>query len=258
MAGVHGDEPCRVEALREILKLIDDKKIIIHRGTVHIIFAHLPAIARDLRHIEMNLNRAFRPDNLLSNLELASYERKRALELMPYLQKNNALLDIHSSSSKKSIPFIICEPHSFDLAGQLPFPIISHGWDEIEKGGTDYYVNRQGGKGLCIEGGYHYDPQASGRALNAAKIFLSLLLSTAPSYPAKQQWQRIIHANFIYVTKINFKLTQNFADFQPIKAGQLIGYDGDKEVRAQEDGVIIFAHNRTGPKKEAFILGLEQ
>jgi hypothetical protein len=46
---------------------------------------------------------------------------------MEILDKCDALLDIHASFTKDSVPFVICEKQSFDIARILPnFPIRSN------------------------------------------------------------------------------------------------------------------------------------
>ncbi len=257
MGGVHGNEPCGVEALR---KAIEEIEII--NGKVYFIFANLAAYALGIRQTQMNLNRAFRHGNSLTGEEKTSYERIRALELMPYLRKSVALLDIHSSSNQRSTPFIICEPHSFDVAKRLPFPIRSHGWDKIEPGGTDYYVNKNPfkGKGICIECGYHLDPEAPKRAYESILIFLRLMnmVDGDKNIPINSA-QKQIDASFIYHTKTDFSVVSgSFPDFGRINEGTVIGYDGNRAITAPFDGVVIFPQNCGGPGEEAFIFGREE
>jgi succinylglutamate desuccinylase len=255
MAGVHGNEICGVKALRKIIK-----NITIESGKAHFIFANLPAIAMDLRQTEMNLNRAFRPEKNLTSDERQSYERHRAIELMPYLEESNALLDIHSSHNEASTPFIICEPNSFFIAKKLPFPICSNGWDVIEPGGTDYFVNRNHlkGHGICIECGYHFDQRAPELAMESINIFLNLMGLTSDYKKYSQTKQREILVKYIYLTQSNFTIAKPFADFEKIKKGTLIGYDNKQPINAHFDGVIIFPNNCQGANQEAFILGEEK
>jgi len=259
IAGVHGQEICGVLALREVLRAIADKELIIRAGEVNFIFANLPALARGARQIDMNLNRAFRPLEQLTEKEKNSYERGRAEQLMPYLAESDALLDIHSSTNKESTPFIICEPHSYPIAKMLPFPIRSHGWDVIEAGGTDYYVNLNGGQGICIECGSHDDPLAPQRALESIKIFLMLLGVIEITKEIREiPNQRVINANFIYKTVVNFDYRGSYPDFGSVKKNELIGYDGGREIRVPKDSLIIFPQKREKSQQEAFILAEEE
>lgn len=254
MAGVHGDEICGIKAIETFLK-----SSTIGSGKVHFIHGNPRAIEQNVRQVDMNLNRAFVPEDKLPKEHKNSYERRRALELTPYLRESDALLDIHSILSKENTPFIICEPHSYPLAERLPFGLRSHGWDIIEPGGTDYFMNSLGKIGICIECGQHLDPESSRRAQESITIFLSFMgvVPTSDSFPRSKQ--RTVHAYHIHITRVDFKLARQFVEFELLKNGEVIGYDGDEKVSAQsDDSVIIFCHNRSKPREEAFILGREE
>ncbi len=255
MGGVHGNEVCGIEAVQKAMS------IEIKRGKVYFILANLKAMELGVRQTDANMNRVFRPFQKLSEKEKRSYEFKRAEEIKPFLNESVALLDVHSSSSKKSIPFIICEPHSFHIAKMLPFPIRSHGWDYIEEGGTDYFVNNnpQKGNGICVECGYHKDPEAPKRAYDSIVTFLKIMdLISGKEELKEMKNQREIHAHYIYKTQKNFTIDREFADFEPIMKGKFLGYDGQTPIFAKSDGVIIFAKNCKESGEEAFILGTEK
>ena len=263
MAGVHGNEKSGILAIIRLLSMIQTGQLIIKKGRLNLIFGNIQAIGMNKRQGAMNLNRAFRPEAQLSAAELKTYERIRAIELMPILRRTDALLDLHSSMNKESTPFIICEPHSYPIAAKLPVDIVSRGWDIIEAGGTDYFVNQNPighNYGICIECGFHDDPKGPDKAFKAAMIFLSEFgcISPQKKYEPSNKKQRRIWANYIYHTKTNFKLASEFADFQALTNGTLIGYDGKKEVYSENDGVIIFPHDCEGPNDEAFIFGIEE
>ncbi len=252
IGGTHGNEICGVRALDKTISTIE-----IERGTVHFIYGNPRAIEKNIRETEMNLNRAFRPDSELTEKERATYEYARSRQIMPYLKESIASLDIHSSESIKSIPFIICEPHSFPVAEKLPFSIRSYGWDIIEAGSTDSYMNNQGGQGFCIECGYNLDPEAPERAEKSIYSFLSYFGAISSGAPLRIYPQRTLDAYFIYHTKENFTRSREFADFEMLKKGELIGHDGDRSIIAPENEIIIFCRNRKGPNEEAFILAKE-
>jgi len=253
MVGVHGNEVCGPKAFERIIK-----KIKIDAGTVYFIYGNLLAIKNNVRKIDINLNRAFRLESEMHDSEKNTYERKRALELMPYLKESDALLDVHSSSNPQSTPFIICEPKSFWIAEQLLFSIRSHGWDLIEPGGTDYFVNRNGGFGICIECGSHLDPEAPQRAEESIITFLTIMGAIKEKGFQKIKHQREIHAYTIHITKKNFIPFRDFADFEILKKGECLGYDGKELIILKERGnVIIFPHVCSGAGEEAFILGSE-
>ncbi len=251
MGGVHGNEICGVQALD---KLRDELKI--EAGELYLIYGNPRAIEANQRQTEMNLNRAFRPSEEMQDWEKRTYERARAIEIMPYLAASHALLDVHSSKTEKSTPFIICEPKSFHFARLLPFPIRSNGWDKIEPGGTDYFVNRCGGFGICVECGHHLDPEAPIRAEIAIKTFLTIFGAKTGSCPTEHPNQREIFVHHIHHTKVNFTPVRKFSDFEPLQENELIGHDGDTEIRSPAGNLlIIFCNKKDIPNEEAFILG---
>lgn len=251
IGGIHGNERCGVEVIKEL-----SPKIKIAAGKIHFIYGNPLAIARNVRQIDINLNRAFRPEKELSNEEKRSYERKRALEIIPLLEESDALLDLHASQSKNSTPFIICEPHSFETAKQLPFPIISCGWDKLEPGGTDYFMNQAGKIGLCAECGYSKDASSTLRAQRVITDFLRLMGLTKDKMPSlSNQKPKIIRVHFIYRTKKNFLPAREFGDFEQLKNGELIGQDGAERILSPYDNYIVFCRRRERPGAEAFLLG---
>jgi succinylglutamate desuccinylase len=263
MSGVHGNEISGILAVVRILSLINIQQLTIKSGKVNFVIANLAAIGQGVRQTQMNLNRAFRKEDTYGQAEMTSYEFRRARELMPILSKSHAMLDLHSSPNPQSTPFIICEPHSNHIAAKLPVGIVSRGWDVIEAGGTDYFVNQNPQNqnyGICIECGFHNDPNAPDKAFRAAMIFLAEFGVIDPYQGCYSDNipQRHIWAKHIHHTKVNFCLAAQFADFQAIKTGTLIGHDGNEEVRASEDCVIIFPQNKDKPQEEAFILGVDE
>ncbi len=249
LAGVHGNEPCGLKVLKKISKELKIKK-----GKVNLIVGNPRAVRSNCRFIEMNLNRAFRPTSELSIRELSSYERKRAEQIMPYLENSDYVLDIHSSSSKITKPFVICEPQSYEVVSFLPVSIISSNWDKFEPGGTDYFTNLKGGKGICIESGYSLDSSGVGVIEKSVKNLLIFagLIEGQLSRKTKQQKIKI---SYVYVVKNLYYPVREFSDFEFVESGQVVGYDGKNKIKAPFDGFIIFNNSKKKTGEEGFILG---
>lgn len=254
MTGVHGNEISGVEALK---KAISNVKI--RRGKVYFIIANPGALAHQKRQLEMNLNRAFLPPESLTNSERTSYERFLAECLMPYLNKSDALLDLHSTLSSPAIPFVICEPNGFKIARKIPFDIISIGWGKTHPGSTDAYMNNRDKIGICVECGQHNDPKSRNRAEDAIGVFLGELgLIKKTKTPGEAKDQRIIQATSLFKCRKNFVPSQDFADFSNLNKDQLIGTDGGKKIYCPEKGMfILFCYKCQQPGQEAFALARE-
>jgi succinylglutamate desuccinylase len=250
LAGVHGNERGGIEAFTALLPNLS-----IENGTVVFLYGNPLAIANNVRFVEANLNRMFRDDSTYTNEEKNTYEYKRAQQLKKYLNDADALLDIHSSFSPISRPFIITEPNSAYITEKLPFNLIVYGFDAVEPGGTDYYMNSIGKTGICIECGYLGDSSSNEIAKESIMAFLSVQGHISnESYKILAQEHCLI--DLLYITKTDsFVLAKSFEDFEVVTAGQTIATDGGIPVLAENDGIILFARNREKAHDEGFLLG---
>jgi succinylglutamate desuccinylase len=254
VGGTHGDEPCGPQAIKKILPSLS-----LIRGSVTFVHGNPRALEKKVRFTEANLNRMFRHDSYLSEEKKKSYEYQRSRELWSLYLSADALLDIHSSESPESTPFAICTERSRAIAECMPFPIVSWGWDAIEPGGSDDFMDTHGKIGVGVECGYDNDPEASARAETAIYSFLSSMnLIDYQARPSTILAQRLIHVTYAHMPKTNFTRVREFADFESIRAGELIGMDGIKEERAPRDGCLVFVRNRKAPGQEAYIFAEEQ
>jgi len=259
--GVHGNEPCGVTALDDLARTLD-----ILRGEVFFVYANPPAIAAGVRFIERDLNRCFGDaQRAFVQPMLGSQERRRAEELMSVLDRCEALLDIHSTSNAGSAPFVICEPHSLALADQLSgFPILATGWDAVQPGASDYYMNttqladNSRGRGICVECGHHQDPQAPALARSALLEFLvatGVIDGPRGQAPADQ---RVVEVFRSHITETDFELARPFLNFERLRPGDTIGTDGGTAHVVEEDLCILFARDQDEPGKEAYVLGRDR
>ena len=248
LVGVHGNEICGIKAIEKILPTLQ-----IEKGKVFVAYGNPEAIKKNVRFTEANLNRMFKPDEMLSVDDKQSYEYGRAQFLKKYFDQSEALLDIHASFTPTSQTFIICEKNSENIVKYLPFTLLVSGFDQVEPGGTDYYMNKTGRIGICVECGYLGNPISS---RIATESIMSFLCAQGHILGSKSEFvQSHIAMKSIYITKSNFKLAKAFADFEEIKIGQQIGVDGEESVLAKTDGVILFARDVYGGNEEAFLFG---
>jgi succinylglutamate desuccinylase len=246
--GVHGNERVGVEAVRWAAENLTPE-----RGTVYFVEANPEAIEKNVRLIGKNLNRCF----LRGNTGDAPEDR-RARELMALLDECDALLDIHSTISREATPFIICEKDAFPLAKQLDFPIISAGWDALEPGGTDGYMFNRGKVGICIECGSVFDSKAQeARARSSVVRFLAYFgvipeLEAAPN-SARKKLVRVYRVGHKKSEDVSF--LRDYADFEPLAAGEVFARDGDIEYKANAGDCIIFPHANGPVGSEIFLIG---
>lgn len=251
IACTHGNELCGLSAFKKLIPILK-----IEKGQVFFIIGNPNAVVINDRFDEANLNRMYKPVEEYTEDEKHLYEYNRAQFLKYYLNISDALLDIHSSWNK-SEPFVICEKNAIDIVKFLPddFKRIVYGFDSIEPGGTDYYMNSIGKIGICVECGQHDDVKTSLVAENAIISFLKSRGHISSDLKSNLN-REFIQMNLLYHTKTDsFKLAKEFDDFDYLKENQLIGFDGGLEIRAKNDSYIIFAKNRNTKGEEAFLSG---
>lgn len=250
LAGVHGDEKCGIEAFQNVLLNLE-----VESGTVFFAYGNPRAIQKNVRFTEANLNRMF-SDNVSDDAK-ASYEYQRAQFLKTYLDKAEVLLDIHASSIPDSRAFVICEPNAKDIVRYLPVDLVVSGFDDVEPGGTDYYMNKTGKVGVCLECSDGNDSTAAELAEAGVLAFLKARGHITGDIEAQKQ--SYVHMFKKYYAKTdNFTLSRPLGNFEKISKDYLIGMDGQAEVKADQESLILFASNGTKIGEEVFLLGEEK
>ncbi len=249
LGGVHGDEPCGVEAIGYMGTILPS---LLLQGEVAFEIGNPQALLLRKRFIDCNLNRLFRGDSTLTPKERASYEYTRAKVLKPLLASCDVLLDLHSVHEPNAPSFVICEPNGYDLASYLPASIVVSGFDKLHPLATDAYVNLCGGIGICLECGTHDEPSTLQRAIQGIYgILAALHMIDEQITPRTQQH---LKATYIYKTRHNFMPVQSFAEFTSVTKGTLLGTDGNAPVLAPFDGLLMFVYQCEKAEQEAFVL----
>lgn len=254
---VHGDETCWVEVLN-ILR----KKLQITQWQVFLMYWNLEAIKKEKRQTDYNLNRMFQNENNYSKVEKESYEYTRAQVIKKYLSESDAGLDLHSSPSKGSPAFIICEDNAQEIIKNFPFKNICSWFDNVEPGWTDFYMNSIWKIWICVECGNHNDSLASQNAMNSVIKFLIFyniiddknLLQVELNIDEKNINKQYFNATRAYITQTNnFIIPRDFSDFEKVSKWELIWKDWEEEILSDGDSYLLFARSRNQKWVEAFI-----
>ena len=249
LVGVHGDETCGVEAINELLPVLE-----IVKGRVFIGYGNPRAVTSSKRFIERDLNRMFVPTSELSAEDMESYEYTRAQYLKPYLEKADTVLDVHGNPWKEKQTFAICESNAADIAKFLPTKLLVSGFDTVEPGGIDYYMNSIGRVGICFESGYLDDEYSRKTAGEAIIAFLKARGHIENDLiPQEQSHVRIFYKG--YSKTNNFQPSRPFMNFEPVSKGEIIGRDGDETIVVPKESLILFARNSNVSGGEIFLLG---
>lgn len=245
-AGVHGNEKAGILAIQEIIEILR-----IDSGTAYFVLANPPAIEQGVRFIEKNLNRRF-----YRYVTGKSWEDKRARALITLLNKCDALLDLHGYNGEEDTPFIITSDPTHTLVSSLNIPIVITGFDQIGRGGSDWYMSSCGKLGICLECGSNYRPEEYVlTAKEAIFRFLEFYQLIAPAQPRKLIPKIIFRVVHIVKRKSkDFKFARMYRNFEKLVAKEPFAWDGATTYRAQNNQYILFPRPNQKIGHEAFIV----
>jgi uncharacterized protein len=242
LGGVHGNEYCGVEAIEKL------KNIEISNGILRFIVANPEAVRRGVRFVDENLNRV-----ICENDEPKTYEARLALELLFHLRWSDYCLDVHASNTPSTTPFII--GNNLGLAEAISIETVVTNMADYYPDSTIGYAMRHGSYALAIEGGYVKDPDSTHVAIESIEKFLvkcGVIMGSIK--PITQKYLEIFYQ---HNNVESFVPLAGFADFQYLQKGELIGYEGNGQVVAPEEGRIMFPRKRPQGFGECFFLAKE-
>lgn len=245
-AGIHGNEKVGILTLDKIIQNIEIKS-----GTVYFVYANPPAIEKNTRTVNKNLNRLFSRNNKGN-----TYEDSRAKKLMDILDECEALLDIHSYNSPLGDQFAISEPNGYKILQKMDFPIIARGFSELGNG-TDGYMNQNGKIGICIECGTSNRYE---KFLDLAKKSVYQFLQYFECIDKKVEYSDVKQRFFkvkrmIHKKTESFKFVKNFKDFEKLPVDEVFALDGTASHVASDNEYIIFPRPDVAVGDEVCIIG---
>ena len=288
---VHGNEICGTHAIKRVIKEIESGLIKIKSGMVTFVPITNPlAYQNGEREGDRNLNRRLRPTQ-----NPTEFEDHVANWLCPLMQRHQVLLDLHSFRSEgQAFVMVGPENNNNDieafqfakeeeaLAQVLGVHRFVDGWlstyakgvqrrqHQIEKSdlikkndidtafgmGTTEYMRSVGGYALTLECGQHQDPNSKEVAYNAIINALGLLhIIDTPSVKTKTTMETLRIYEVIDKEHDDDQFSQNWASFDEIKKGELIGVRNDgSPLLAEFDTRIIFPDANAKKNEEWFYL----
>jgi len=246
VAGIHGNEPSGVHAVRRVVAQLRERQPAF-RGRFLAVSGNLPALRTGRRFIDRDLNRGWNVRKVARTLErpesVEDAEQAALLEiLVPAIREARGyvyVIDLHTTSSA-SPPFLTLgdalETRTF--ARQLGMPLVL-GIEEKIDAMVDYLAEF-GTVGVGIEAGQHEDPRSVD--LHEAGLWLSLCAAgclpedtdvvdlnecRAQIREARNGLSPVFEV--IYRRGIapedEFRMTPGFENFAPVRAGQIVARD---------------------------------
>ncbi len=287
LGAVHGNETCGTQAIEALLPELDSGRLQLTRGCLTLVPVTNPlAYRQGTRQGERNLNRRLRPEP-----DPREFEDRIANVLCPLLAAHDVLLDLHSFHTPGE-PFAMLGPENNTgplepfahadaeaaWAAHLGPRRFVEGWlDTYAAGvserqaragstvpavaldpqygvGTTEYMRSVGGYGVTLECGVHGDPEGAGVGLHAIRQTLAWFgMAEVPLAPpvAEPEVMRIVSVTDRLHAGDRF--AEPWRSFDPVRAGQPIGWRHDGQVlSAPDDGWVVFPNPAADVGQEWF------
>ncbi|NHF57740.1 aspartoacylase [Flavobacteriaceae bacterium TP-CH-4] len=262
IAGMHGNEPSGVFALKEVFDSIEERKLPI-RGTCYAIVGNIKALDKGIRFLDEDLNRIWdtrRMEALLSGksgkITKETPEQLEIYELLrTILDTENGpfyFIDLHTTSSK-TIPFTLVNDTLLNrrFVSQYPVPMIL-GIEEYLEGPLLSYINELGYVAFGYESGEHDELRSI--EYHVAFIYLTLaftgcidkstidfdryyqLLANTSNH-TKDTYE--IFATHKILGNEDFKMNPGFDNFQHVRKNQALATSNQKTIVAIDTGRIF-------------------
>lgn len=250
-AAVHGNEPSGVRALQRVFAELEKSKPEIE-GTIVGVLGNKKALELNKRFIEEDLNRTWKEERI-KNGEIITHEQREMQEIIKLLKSypeenftKRYFLDCHTTSSE-SLPYISVQEVNDNNEWAHRFPTyIVRGFSDIVYGAIDHYLSRTGLTGFTFEAGQHEHKTSvenhEGIIWIGLKEACNLDLTKITCYPEcvekfaeknapDQKTFKIIYRHGLEDDSM-FKMQPGFKNFQKIKKGELLAFDGNREIKS--------------------------
>ena len=258
--GIHGNEPCGVFAICELLSLFASGGLGLKRGSVTLIVANEEALKADQRFIEHDMNRLFLDRSGASG----HYEADRVEQLKPFLRKSAYHLDLHSAT-QPTVPFVWLEHDSLAEAFGISVQYVLTARKELTQkavpGTSQSYASMYGARSLTVESGQHYETSAGEHAVESSLRFLNLCEVVEQADSDLSGVPKVLEVTHIQAKRCDkFEYSRPFSSFDPLSEGEVIGRDSHGQHTADDDGYIVFpiAAELQDDGKELYMLARER
>ncbi len=261
--GIHGNEPSGVKALERVLYKLNGLKDQLC-GNVIGIRGNIPALARERRFLENDLNRIWTSQGIQTIKHKQISERtSEEEELVEIHRIVSSLLETESSpfyfidyhtTSSPTLPFITINDAMINrkFARLFPLPVIL-GLEEYLEGPLLSYINEKGYVAIGFESGQHFTPEAVDNTI--AFTWLTLLFTGAISpdmLPDRKEHQELLYnsadgnSNFYEVIhrhlitdKDEFNMLPGFKSFDTIKQGTKLASHNGKQLKTDKKSIVF-------------------
>lgn len=263
VAGVHGNEPAGVHAVRRVLAALADRRTAM-TGSFVAFAGNVAALERGCRFVDRDLNRAWTSKRLeqlrAAALGTGSAEDREQVELLEAIEdvlstSTGAVyaLDLHTTSGPGGIfsAFTDSMPHR-DFAQRFPIPMI-FGLEELVDGTLINLLSDHGLIAVTVETGQHDEPAAVDRA--EAAIWIALVaagLLPERLVPEATEGRKLLQRDSEHLPRAlemryrrhvesgdAFVMAAGYENFQVVREGEVVAHDVRGAVAVTESGRML-------------------
>lgn len=257
LAGVHGNEPSGVIALRRVLDRLQQSEWHF-AGHLCGIACNLPALAEGVRYIDEDLNRIWLTDRveaLRGGRPPETSEENELAEIMEVIDNrrraagDNYFVDLHTTSSA-TLPYISVPrcAESVEFAGDFGiFTVLGTG-DAID-GTSDRYLIDQGFTGFTYEAGRHGDLASieNQEAIIWRALKQAGCLPDIPPGHAELLAKNVLGADRYFTVEYihhiapdsGFRMKPGFFNFQRVSEGEVLGWENEVPICSRWDAHVF-------------------
>jgi len=271
LGAMHGNEPAGVEAINELLKLLEAEPSknpsFNFKGCFIGMIGNMKAFKMGKRFIERDINRQWTEQTIThiqtKPLETLQSEEKEMLEILNIIRAEIqsksytrcVILDLHTTSSEGGIFTIPSKyPDSLKIALELHAPVIKGMLDGLKGTTLHYFTNDVlpiETTAVTFESGQHLDVYSSKRAIAAIINCMRTIGCVESAHVENKHDELLIEyskelprcSELVYRHHINdgddFVMQANYKNFQAIKKGELLAHDKHGPIYSKFDGRIL-------------------
>lgn len=263
VAGIHGNEPAGIHAVRRVLAALEDRDAQIE-GRFVALAGNMSALKSGRRFVDRDLNRAWTPQRILQLRSGVAgdgaVEDREQIELLSEIEGVLEAadgpvfaLDLHTTSGPGGIfsAFTDSLPHR-DFAYAFPVPMI-FGLEELVDGTLLNLLSEHGIVALTVETGQHDEPEAVDRAEAALWIaVVSAGLLPEHAVPEVVNARKRLEQDVEHLPRAlemrqkrdvhdgdGFVMEPGYSNFDPVEAGEVVAHDGAGDVFVDESGRLL-------------------
>lgn len=267
VGGLHGNEPAGVRALEELVGLIEERRHLV-RGDFVAVAGNLRALSAGRRFMSYDLNRAWTDSRIAEaqdrvrsvNGGSVPAEDSGLLRLLAVLDEVASrrrgrawFLDLHTTSGGGgAFTTSADEPRRRRFAMSIPAPLVL-GLNRHIEGTLTAYLDGLGYTSAVFECGQHEEAESRVRAASAVWLAIRAAgLLSDPHVPEARSGYRRLEEAYRHLPRIlemryrhpvgeedGYVTRPGFRNFQPVRAGDVIGDDRRGEVTAPGSGRIL-------------------